>query len=75
MDTILRNARVNDDPAAPLVDIGMIGGSIAAIQQDLQADGEVIDAGGRLVSPGLSRLTYTSTSPASSTAFHRGRVV
>lgn len=53
MDTILRNARVNDDPAAPLVDIGIVGESIATIQQDLQSDGEVIDAGGRLVSPGF----------------------
>ena len=53
MDTILRNARVNDDPAATLVDIGIVGGSIAAIQQDISADGEVIDAGGRLVSPGF----------------------
>ena len=53
MDTILRNARVNDDPSAPLVDIGIVGGSIAAIQQGLQADGEVIDAGGRLLCPGF----------------------
>ena len=53
MDTILRNARVNDDPSAPLVDIGIEGGNIAAIQPHLEADGEVIDADGRLVSPGF----------------------
>ena len=53
MDAIVRNVRVNDDPAAPLVDIGISGGYIAAIQPGLQADGQVIDAGGRLASPGF----------------------
>ena len=36
-----------------LVDIGIVGGNIVTIQPGLQADGEVIDAGGRLVSPGF----------------------
>ena len=53
MDTVLRNARVNDDPAAPLVDIGVTGGNITAIQPALEAEGEVIDAGERLVAPGF----------------------
>ena len=53
MDTVLRNARVNDYPAAPLVDIGITGGNITAIQPALEAEGEVIDAGGRLVAPGF----------------------
>ena len=53
MDTILRNARVNDGPGAPLVDIGISGGHIEAIGGDLTADAEVIDVGGRLVAPGF----------------------
>ncbi len=53
MDTILRNARVNDEPGAPLVDIGISGGNIEAIQAELEAEGEVMDAAGRLVSPGF----------------------
>ena len=53
MDTILRNARIADDPDAPLVDIGITGEAIAAIEPSLNADGEVIDVGGRLVSPGF----------------------
>ena len=53
MDTILRNARVSDDPAAPLVDIGISDGEFVAIQPGLPAEGEVIDVGGRLVTPGF----------------------
>ncbi|MCY4558164.1 MAG: amidohydrolase family protein [Chloroflexi bacterium] len=53
MDTILRNACVDDRPNAPLVDIGIEQGCIAAIEPDLAADAETIDVGGRLVSPGF----------------------
>ena len=53
MDTILRNACVDDRPNAPLVDIGIEQGRIAAIQPDLAADAETIDVGERLVSPGF----------------------
>ena len=53
MDTILRNARIADGPDAPLVDVGLEGGRIAAIRPGLNAEGEVIDLGGRLVTPGF----------------------
>ena len=61
MDTILRNARIEDGtgrngsdrPPAPLVDVGIEGGRIAAIEPGLAAEGEEIDAGGRLVTPGF----------------------
>jgi cytosine deaminase len=52
MDFILRNART---PSAPtrIVDIGIAGGKIAAIEAALAAEAEELDVGGRLVSPGL----------------------
>ena len=53
MDTILRNVRVADHPGARLVDIGIAGDTVAAIDSGLDADGYVIDVGGRLVSPGF----------------------
>ena len=53
MDTVLRNARIADGPDAPTVDIGMVDGTIVAIEPALNAEGEVFDAGGRLVSPGF----------------------
>ena len=53
MDTILRNARVDDGPDAPLVDIGIEGGRIAVIVAGLQADAQVYDLGGALVTPGF----------------------
>ena len=53
MDTILRNARIADGPDAPLVDIGIEGGRIAAIEAGLTAEGEVFDLGGSLVTPGF----------------------
>src|SRR6188474_2050752 len=52
MDLILRNARrvgAEDE----LTDIGITGGRIAAIELGLAAEGETIDLGGRLVSPGF----------------------
>ena len=53
MDTILRNARVADGPDAPLVDIGIEGGRIAAIEAGLDAEARVYDLDGRLVTPGF----------------------
>ena len=58
MDTILRNARIESagiggSPDAPLVDVGIEGGLIAAIEPGLAADGEVFDLAGRLLTPGF----------------------
>ena len=53
MDTILRNARVEDRAEMPTVDIGIDKGRIAAIEPGLVAEGEEIDVGGRLVMPGF----------------------
>src|SRR5688500_11353636 len=55
LDLIIRSARIAGGPAdAPPSDIGIAVGRIAAIAPQLQADGaEVVDAAGRLVSPGL----------------------
>src|SRR5882724_7212388 len=52
MDLILRNARLIG-AEQEMSDIGIEGGKIAAIQQQLAAEGETIDLGGRLVSSGL----------------------
>src|SRR6185436_10341234 len=52
MDLILRNARlINAEQET--TDIGITDGKIAVIQPNLAAEGETIDLGGRLVSPGL----------------------
>ncbi len=53
MDTILRNARITDGRDAPLVDIGIEAGRIAAIERGLAAEAEVLDLGGRLIAPGF----------------------
>ncbi len=53
MDTILRNARIADGPDAPLLDIGIEGGRIAAIEVDLEAEAHDYDLDGRLVTPGF----------------------
>ena len=53
MDTILRNARIADGPDAPLVDIGIAGGRIEAIGPRLNAEGEEIELGGTLITPGF----------------------
>jgi cytosine/creatinine deaminase len=54
LELVLRNARPAGQPAgAPPVDIGIAGGRIAAIERGLRSDAEALDAGGRLVSPGL----------------------
>lgn len=53
-DLILRNARIaGTAPDAPLSDIAIQDGRIAAIEPGLGADGEELDAAGGLVSPGL----------------------
>ena len=52
MDLILRNAR-RIGAEGELTDIGIAGGRIAAIEPGLAAEGETIDLGGRLVSPGF----------------------
>src|SRR5271170_330818 len=52
MDLILRNARLVG-AENELTDICIAGGRIAAIEPQLAADGETIDLGGRLVSPGF----------------------
>ena len=52
MDLILRNAvLVGGDGGA--VDIGIEDGRIAAIEAGLAAEGETLDLGGRLLSPGF----------------------
>ena len=53
MDLILRNALIAGEESKPPVDIGIEGGRIAAIGGGLAAEGEEIDVGGRLVSPGF----------------------
>jgi cytosine/creatinine deaminase len=53
MDTILRNARIDDGKSDGLVDIGIADGRIAAIEPTLGAEGREIDLGGRIVSGGF----------------------
>ncbi|MBM3492174.1 MAG: amidohydrolase family protein [Alphaproteobacteria bacterium] len=52
MDWILRKARLATEPAR-LVDVGIADGRIAAIEQDLAAEGPSLDLAGRLLSPGF----------------------
>ena len=53
MDMIVRNARVDDEPGRPLVDIGIENERIVAIEAKLNADAHVLDANGGLVSGGF----------------------
>lgn len=54
LDVILRNARIaGEGTDAPLADIGIENGRIAAIGRPLRAAGEELDLGGRMLSPGL----------------------
>ena len=53
MDLILRRARIAGRDAGQPFDIGIRGGTIAAIEPDLAAEGREMDLGGRLVSPGF----------------------
>jgi cytosine deaminase len=52
MDLVLKNAR-RLDAESDLVDIGVKEGRIVAVEPRISADGETIDLGGRLVSPGF----------------------
>ena len=52
MDVILKNAR-RLGAEHELTDIGIAGGRIAAVAPGLAVEGEIIDLGGRLVSPGF----------------------
>ena len=53
MDSILRNTRIEDGTERPTVDIGIDKGRIAVIEPNLSAEGEEIDLGGMLVTPGF----------------------
>ena len=74
MELIVRNARLSSAPEAPLVDIGVEGGQIVAIEPHLAADAAEFDAEGlsrlRRVS---SRRTSIWTNPASLTGAGRSR--
>jgi cytosine/creatinine deaminase len=52
-DLILRNARLANGDAARSVDIAITNGRISTIGPGISGDGESVDVGGRLVSPGL----------------------
>ena len=53
MDLTVRNARLANEPHAGIVDIGVAGGKIVAIEQGLPSDGASYDAAGRLACAGL----------------------
>jgi cytosine/creatinine deaminase len=53
MDLIVRHAQLADQPPGRLLDIGVTGGRIVALEPNLAADAAVFDAGGRLTCGGL----------------------
>ena len=53
MDLILRNVRLAHRPEAGVVDIGVAGGKIVAIEKGLAAEAEIYDASGRVACGGL----------------------
>jgi len=53
MDLIIRNVRVADRASDELMNLGIRGGRIVAIECQLVADAETYDAGGRLACAGL----------------------
>ena len=53
MDLIVRGAQLAGRAAGQLVDIGVSGGKIVAIEPALSADAEIFDAAGRLTCGGL----------------------
>jgi len=54
LDTVLQGARIaGADADAPFVDIGIAGGTIAAVEPNIRSDADTLDLGGKLVSPGL----------------------
>jgi cytosine deaminase len=52
MELVVKNARLPESGDA-IADIAISGGMIVAIEPNLTTGGPVIDAGGRLVSPGF----------------------
>ncbi len=53
MDLVVRDARIPWDGGGREVDIGIAAGRIVAVEQRIEADADVLDAGGCLVVPGL----------------------
>jgi cytosine/creatinine deaminase len=53
MDLIIRNARPSSVPGGGLVDIGVTGGRIVAIEPHITAEAEEVDAAGCVVCPGF----------------------
>jgi cytosine deaminase len=53
MDLIIRNARLLQDNELRVVDIGILGTTVAAVSPHLEADARELDAAGCLVVPGL----------------------
>ncbi len=53
MDRIIRNAATLGGSELAVVDIGIVGTTIAAIAPSLKADGRELDAAGCLVIPGM----------------------
>ena len=53
MDLTVRNARIADHPSGDPLDIGVESGRLVAIEPGLPAEGEIYDAGGRLVCGGF----------------------
>ena len=53
METVLRRARISDNPDDPLVDIGVENGRIVAIEPSLPVEATVYDLEGCLVTPGF----------------------
>ncbi len=53
MDLIVRNVQLVDQPIGRLMDIGVSGGAIVAIEPQITADAEVYDGAGRLACAGL----------------------
>jgi len=53
MDLIVRNVQLVDQPAGRLMDVGVGGGMIVAIEPRIEADAEIFDGGGRLACGGL----------------------
>jgi cytosine/creatinine deaminase len=53
MDLIVRNVQLVDQPAGRLMDVGVGGGLIVAVEPRIEADAEIFDGGGRLACGGL----------------------
>jgi len=53
MDLILKNVVIQGAQSAAPKDIGIVGGEIVAIENELNSDAEILDIGGRLAVPGF----------------------